>query len=251
MYPSSVTFSNAKSESRRQKRRLFNHSFIQVILREYLFHPVPNFDLIFLREGLDGVVDDVVSGGGADVDLGEVRRPLADHEREALPARRRRRRPRQHQLLHVPRGQADEAGVGDLLAAADVQQPQLVRLFEQPLDLAVLHALEVAAAVHRHVDLAEVGEARRLDLLLHRRLREADHGVVGVQDAQLRAALLELFHVQEDGVARRRGDVGDVELLEVAAVARDRLEDERQAGHLVVGDVEVGEAAADDGDEVR
>ena len=211
----------------------------------------PNFDLILLREGLDGVVDDVISCGGADVDLREVWRPLSDHEREPLPARRCRRRPRQHQLLHIPRGQADEAGVGDLLAAANVEQPQLVRLFEQALDLAVLHALEVAAAVHRDVDLAEVGEARRLYLLLHRRLRQADHRVVRVQDAQLRAALLELLHVQQNGVAGCCGDVGDIELLEVAAVARDSLEDERQACHLVVGDVEIGQATADHGDEVR
>lgn len=195
---------------------------------ESTVHPhSPDSDYILLGEGLDGVVDDVISGGGADVDLCEVRRPLADHEREALSARRRRRRPRQHELLHVPRRQADEARVGHLLGAAYVEQPQLVGPFEQALDVAVLHALEVAAAVHGDADLAEVGEPRRLDLLLHGRLRQTDHGVVRVQNAQLRAALLELLHVQKNRVARRRGDVGDVEPLEVAAVAGDGLEDER------------------------
>ena len=64
---------------------------------ESTVHPhSPDSDYILLGEGLDGVVDDVISGGGADVDLCEVRRPLADHEREALSARRRRRRPRRH-----------------------------------------------------------------------------------------------------------------------------------------------------------
>ena len=43
---------------------------------ESTVHPhSPDSDYILLGEGLDGVVDDVISGGGADVDLCEVRRP--------------------------------------------------------------------------------------------------------------------------------------------------------------------------------
>ena len=50
------------------------------------------------------------------------------------------------------------------------------------------------------VELPQLGESHRLDLLLDGRVGEADHGVVGVEHAQLLAALLELLHVDEDGV---------------------------------------------------
>ena len=121
-----------------------------------------------------------------------------------------------------------------MLASADVQDLEHVGLGEDALDLRVVHPVEVASAVDGDVELLQERETGRHDLLLDRRLRQAEHGVVGVEHAQLGAALLELFHVDVDRVARRRRDVGDVQLDQVGAARRDRLENERQAGRLVV-----------------
>ena len=54
-----------------------------------------------------------------------------------------------------------------------------------------------------------------MHLLFDGRVRETEHGVIGVEHLQLLASFLELFDVDEDGVARRRRDVGDVQKFQV------------------------------------
>jgi hypothetical protein len=106
-----------------------------------------------------------------------------------------------------------------VLAPSDVQQPEAGGLLQDPLDLRIVHAVEVASAVDRDVELSEVWKAWRVDLLLDGSVGKAEHGVVGVEDFELGAALLELLNVDEDGVARGGRDVRDVEYFQVAAVS--------------------------------
>ena len=175
---------------------------------------LPQLNVIRFGESVDGVVDGS-AGGQADVDVHQLVRPLLDNQLEAIVASGRGRTSGNDQSLQIPGGKADQAGLGDVLAAADVQQPEAGGLLQDPLDLRVVHAVEVAAAVDGDVKLSEVRESGRVDLLLDRRVGEAEHGVVGVQDLQLLAALLELLDVDEDGVSGGRGDVGDVQHFQV------------------------------------
>ena len=87
-----------------------------------------------------------------------------------------------------------------MLAASDVEEPEAGGLLEDSLDLRVVHAVEVTPAVDCDVELREVWKAWRVDLLLDGGVRQAEHGVVGVEDLELGAALLELLDVDEDRV---------------------------------------------------
>ena len=58
-----------------------------------------------------------------------------------------------------------------------------------------------------------------MDLLLDGGVREAEHGVVSVQDLQLLATPLEFLNVDQDCVSGRRRDVGNVQNLQTWTVS--------------------------------
>jgi len=140
-------------------------NYLSFVLVRYGLIILPQLDIIRFGESVDGVVDGP-AGGQADVDVDQLVRPLLDDQLESVVASGRGRAPSDDQTLQIPGGKADQAGLGDVLAAPDIQEPQAGRLLEDSLDLRVVHAVEVSAAVDGDVELAEVGEARRVDLLL-------------------------------------------------------------------------------------
>lgn len=231
----------------------------------------PYFCVVGFCEGLDGVVDGPLPGGAADIDLHEIGGPLLDHELHAIGAAGRGRASRQEQPLNVPRGQTDEARVGDMLAPTDVQHLELVGPLEDALNLGVVQSLKISSAIHGDMQFFQIWESRRVNLLLNWSFGQTDHGVVGVEDAQFRATLLELLNIDEDRIAGGRRDVGNVQLFQIATMRlkkrkkngktlslldlkmtfyRESLENERETGHFVARDVEVTQPTSKGGDEV-
>ena len=156
--------------------------------------------------------------GEPNVELLQGAAPLLHQQLEAILAAARDTTTSHVQVLNVPAGQPDQGRVRDALAPADVEQAQLGRLFQYPLNLLVVHAVKVAALVHPDGQLLQQRKAGRHDLLAHRHLVQAEHGVGGAEGGEQGAAALQLLYVDEDGVARGGGDVGHVQASQVLGV---------------------------------
>ncbi|MFN9938082.1 MAG: hypothetical protein ACK56I_01280, partial [bacterium] len=84
------------------------------------------------------------------IQLDQRRAPLLHQQLQPVPAAAAHAAARHVQVLQVPEGKPHQRRVGDALAAADVEQAQPARLLQDALDLAVVHAVEVAALVHAY-----------------------------------------------------------------------------------------------------
>ena len=174
--------------------------------------------ILVLDERHDGPVHRLLVRGEPDVKLNESLAPLLDEELQAVPAAAGDAAAGHVQVLDVPAGQPDQRRVRDALAAPDVQQSQLGGLLQDPLDLTIVHTVEVAALVDPDGELLEEREPGRGDLLPHRRLVEAEHGVGGAEGGELGATLLQLLDVDEYGVAGRRRDVRHIKEFQILRV---------------------------------
>ena len=72
--------------------------------------------------------------------------------------------------------------------------------------------------------------------------------MIGVENSQFLASLLELLKVDVDGVSGSGLNRGNVQLLQIATVSGQSLEDKRQSGQFVIGKVQIGKSIAENGD---
>jgi hypothetical protein len=120
-------------------------------------------DVVRFGERVDGVVDGSPRRQ-ADVDVHQLVGPLLDDQLEAVVTSGGGRTAGDDQPFQVPRRESNEARLGDVLAPPDVQEPEAGRLLEDALDLRVVHAVEVAAAVDGDVQFPQARESRRVNL---------------------------------------------------------------------------------------
>ena len=116
-------------------------------------------NVVGLCECVNGIVDSAARRH-TDVDVDEFVRPLLDDQLEAIKAFSSRRAACHDQALEIPGWQTDETRLGHVLAASDVEKSEVRGLLQDPLDLRVVHAIEVAAAVDGDVELLQVRKAR-------------------------------------------------------------------------------------------
>jgi len=109
-------------------------------------------NIVRLCERIDGVVDSATRRQ-ADVDVDEFVCPLLDDQLKTVEALSGRRATCHDQPLKIPGGQTDKARFGHVLTASDVEKSEVRGLLQDPLDLRVVHAVEVAAAVDGDVEL--------------------------------------------------------------------------------------------------
>ena len=167
--------------------------------------------LLVLHQSHHGPVHGLVVGGVADVEVHQGAAPLLHQQLQAVLAAAGDAAAGDVEILDVPAGKTDQGGVGDSLAAPDIQDLQLVGLLQYSLDLAVVHAVEVAPLVHPDGELLQVGEAGRRHLLPHGNVVQAQHGVGRSELSESGAAFLDLLDVDEYCVSGGRGNVGHVQ----------------------------------------
>lgn len=174
--------------------------------------------ILALYQGHHSPVHGLLVRGQPDVQLDQSLAPLLDKELEAVPTAAGDTAAGNVQVLNVPARQPHQGRVRDPLAASNVQETKFVGLFQDALDLAVVHAVEVSALVDPDGELLEIGEAWRGHLLSHWRLIKSQHGVGRAERCELGTTLLKLLDVDENGVARRRRNVGHVEEFQILGV---------------------------------